>query len=505
MSDESDFYDPDNILRALKLQDFDDLYEKYKDHPATTVLNDSDYNDADYAEKISEIVLSRSNEVDFISSCSCGHLNGNFFDGEVCPKCNTPVVNEMLSLGGNYPVRVWVRTPSALKYKKMLHPMVYLWLEKWTGYGGRQTKDRAKIKAYICDILDPSRPLPDFMKGWVTEHQKKTGTPRGFDLLYECFDRFIISMMYEAPSNILRKTSANNTLRALSLYKDKLWVSYFPILFNSLHAIINNDGSVTDKKRYVDSTIRHVFHAASALSYLEYQTSSKVITEHRCHSEIFKIYQSLISYGNDINTKHLNGKTGLPRKHLFGARHHLSVRALISPIASAHHLDSIHLSWETAVNLFRPHLMGRLLDEFNLSPADANKKHHTALQTYDPDIDMLLNRFIKESPFNGIPILMCRNPSVSYLSVQLMYITVIKTDIADKTMSLSSRIASGYNADYDGDEMNLLLLPETESVKAWRNLHGSVNFMDRNYPSVTSHFSVMKSDLLALNGFLGEL
>lgn len=491
----------DPILRALKLKDLEALFEEYKDHPMTSVLNDSDYNDADYAEKISELVLSRANDVDFISSCACGHFSGNFYDGEICPKCDTVVVNEMTTTGGSYPTRTWVRAPKQLEHGWM-HPTAYMWLERWTSYGGKNTKDRAKIRSYIGDLIDPSKPLPDFMRPWVEEHQQATGTPRGFGLLYETFERFIHSMIHEAPANVTKKASTNNTLKALILYKDKLWVRHFPIMFNSLHAIINGEGSVTNKRRYVDSTVKHIFHAASALSYLEYQTGSRTMSDRRIHTEISKIYQSMISYYNSTTHKHINGKYGLPRKHVFGARHHLSVRALISPIASAHKLDDVHLSWETGVNLFRPHIMGRLMHEFGLTPSEAFNKHHAALQTYDKDIDKLIKRFIKESPFRGVPVLVCRNPSVSYLSVQLMYLTQVKTDVADRTMSLSSRILSGFNGDYDGDEMNLLLLPETESIEAWKDLHGSVNFMDRNQPSVTKHFGIMKNDLLSLNGFL---
>lgn len=494
-----------SVYRAVKTGTLNALWNRYKDHPATQVLNDIDFSDADYAEQLSELILSKASEVDFISSCTCGHLTGNFYDGEICPKCGEPVVNEMYHNGGNYPVRTWIRAPEELKYGWM-SPIIYIWLEKWTSYNGRATKDRSKVQAYVRDILDPTRPLADFMKGWVQEAIERTGTPRGFNFLYENFERFIYSMLHEAPPNIIRKSSTANFFKAITLYKDKIWVRQFPILFNSLHAIINKEGSVTDKKRYVDSTVRHVFQAASDLSQISHRIDMNTISDRAFNSGIFRVYQNMMSYYADIQVKHLSGKTGLPRKHLFGARHHFSARALISPIAGEHCLDEIHLSWECSVNLFRPHIIGRLMHEFGMTPRDAFMKHHAALQTFDPDIYALLNRFIKESPHErGIPVLVCRNPSVSYLSVQLMYLSVVKSDPSDKTMGISARNLSGFNGDYDGDEMNLQLILEMDAVKYFKPLHGSVNFIDRNTPSVTSHFSVMKLDCLAINGFLGTI
>lgn len=494
-----------NLYRVPRIPNFDKLWEKYKDHPSTHVLNDIDFSDADYPEQLSELILSKASEVDFISTCECGNLSGNFYDGEICPKCHTPVTNEMNHNGGNYPIRTWIKAPEELKYG-WISPVPYMWLERWTSYNGRSSKDRTKIQAYVRDLIDPTRPIPPFMEKWVTERIEATGTPRGFNFLYENFDRFIQSMIYEAPPTFIRKAMTSNLFKAIMLYKDEMWVKQFPILFNSLHAIIGSEGSVTNRKRYVDSTVRHVFQAASDLSQIEHRMDMNTISDKAYNSGVFRVYQNMMSYYNDIQLKHQSGKTGLPRKHLFGARHHLSARTLISPIAGEHYLDEIHLSWECSVNLFRPHLIGRLIYEFGMTPRDAYSKHHAALQTFDPDIYALLNRFIKESPFDrGVPILVCRNPSVHYLSVQLMFLGKVKTDPADKTMGISARNTSGFNADYDGDEMNLLVIPEVAAVPFFKNLHGSVNMIDRNTISVTGHFGVMKLDTIALNGYLGTI
>lgn len=490
-----------SLYRVLKTSNFTKLYNDSRDHPATHVLNDIDFSDPDYAEQMSELVLSGASEVDFLSTCACGHLTGNFYDGEVCPICHEVVVNEMQQQSGRYPTRTWLAAPPELKHG-WLSPVIYIMLEKWTAYNGKATKDRTKIQAYIRDLLDPTRPLPDFMKGWVEERVKITGTPRGFNFLYENFDRFIQSMLYEAPPNVVKKSITANLMKMLILYKDDLWCTHFPILFNSLHAIINDASSITNKRRYVDATVRHVFQSASDLSQLAQQTELGIISPKNYHSTVFKVYQNMMSYHCDIQDKQLSGKTSLPRKHIWGARHHLSSRSLISPISGQHTIDEIQPSWGCMVNMFRPHLMGRFMFEFNLTPRAAFAKHHEALQRYDPDVHMLLERFIVECPAPGIPVLVCRNPSVSYLSVQLMYIKNIKTDPSDTTMSISSRILSGFGGDFDGDDMNAQLLPEMGSLAAFHNLHGSVNSMDRNLLGVTKHFGIMNADAVTYNSWL---
>ena len=67
---------------------------------------------------------------------------------------------------------------------------------------------------------------------------------------------------------------------------------------------------------------------------------------------------------------------------------------------------------------------------------------------YDPLIHQFMEELIAEARSGkGIPILLNRNPSLKRLSIQRLYLTKVKTNVRDKTISLSVLILKGYNAD----------------------------------------------------------
>ena len=65
------------------------------------------------------------------------------------------------------------------------------------------------------------------------------------------------------------------------------------------------------------------------------------------------------------------------------------------------------------------------------------------------------NTGVFHKPLFGIPCILQRNPSLNRLSAQYFGISLVKTDVMDRTISKSVLTIRGSNSDFDGDEENL--------------------------------------------------
>jgi hypothetical protein len=76
------------------------------------------------------------------------------------------------------------------------------------------------------------------------------------------------------------------------------------------------------------------------------------------------------------------------------------------------------------------------------------------------------NDMVFHKPLNGIPCILQRNPTLNRLSAQFFGLSVVKTDLMDRTISKSVLAIRGSNSDFDGDEENLDLPQGEEIVNA---------------------------------------
>ena len=91
---------------------------------------------------------------------------------------------------------------------------------------------------------------------------------------------------------------------------------------------------------------------------------------------------------------------------------------------------------------------------YNISPSEANARWERAIAKKDPRICEILDNMIKASG-NGIPILINRNPTICYGSIQQAF-CIGYTDTL--TMSVSLQSLKPLAADFDGDVLNILFI-----------------------------------------------
>lgn len=493
----------DTTLRVLKIVDMDRAFTQSYD---PIVLNRYDFSNPDYATQISDAVHSsvRVGDVDFVARCECGRLHGNYYFGSTCPKCHTEVRYDTFAADGHLQHKAWIELPDTIP--GWLNPAVAGVLMRWLRYKSSGTKyvnkttgdianknDVAKGN-YIEDILDVTTPIPEELRCVIDG--------KGFKYFYNNFDRIMNFFLYDdrAP-RCARKQNNDVMAYFLKANRNRIFCRYIPILSSALHPIIMAEGQSENRNQYVEKHAQFVNTAAAALSYYAHSGWRKKLAN---GDEIatFKAYQCMLAYEYEISQNHLSKKKSIPRMHIFGSRLHFTFRGVITQIIGMHSMDELHLPWPIAVNLLRVHIWSRLVRQ-GYSSGEAMAIQQSAIQCYDERIAKMMDEFIDECPFKGLPVWFDRNPSIQPGSIQLMFVTKIKKDPYDKSIGFSAMACPLPNADYDGDEMNGLLIIEMDAVKDFMAMHPANLYLSPNAPEVTSMIKIPVNMLISANHFLG--
>lgn len=435
-------------LRIWHELDCDRVFEKSRD---TVILNRFNFSEPGYAQTLSELIFSRAADLDFIARCSCEHLQGNFFIGQVCPECNTIVTMDMESATGHLEHKAWLECPKEIK--GWLNPSAFFVLSKWLTYGKRvasnytnqkgeiATRGKMKKGNYLEDILDVTTPNPPEIADAIPGS--------GFNYLYDNFD-YIMEYFLTTHKKTASKKGVLKIRDYIDKYRKTIFCRYYPVLSSSLHSVVMSEGNRENRKRYVDKFCQYVQHAAETLAYLEFsprKNKSPMDIEEATYSAL----QDIIAYSSVIATAQLSAKRAIPRMHMFGSRLHLSFRSVIAPITGQHCIDELHIPFAVGCNTFRVDIIGRLMRNHNMLLKDAYNRQQNALVKFDKLIYEIMMSFIQECPFKGIPVLWIRNPVVRVGGVELMFVTRIKPDLDNETIDMSALACPFSNADFDGD------------------------------------------------------
>lgn len=425
-----------NTVRVLRLVDHDAQFDMNVNKAGSNpvILNLEDLSAPDYIERLNDLISSDGAGSDFLAKCQCGNLEGNNRIGMRCPVCHTEVAVSNLLDEDHLICRNWLSCPKEL-INGWMAPKIYLNIAEWLTYDKRR-------RNYLDDILDVDSPVPFELMDVVTG--------KGFHYLYENFDRLMDYFIYNHPI-ISKKPDTAAMKLCLQLNRERVFCHYIPILNSALSPYDKESAGSTNKKRYTDTTADNIRRAAISLSRFHYSTKKKnrlLMAE----QTVYKAFKDIVAYVEESTKKYISHKKAIPRTHIFGSRFHLSFRAVVTPIVKPHRYDELHVPIKLAVNTFRVQIYNRLFHRHNLNINQAVEKLHRALQIVDPDIINILKDLIDESPFPGIPCLWNRPPSIRDGSVMLKYITEIKEDINDSTVSITPVDAALPNLDFDGDQ-----------------------------------------------------
>lgn len=452
---------------------------------------------------LEELFMDGSKDLNFIASCDCGALTGNYYEGLTCRTCGTVV---RTNFAAELKFRAWLHIPPMVDdpndptyIPPLLHPAIASILNAWLG-----EFDRSKI---LTALLDPAVTLP--------ARVIQAGVGQGYKYFYMNFDNIMRYFLEEFPKTKLGSNSkAQHVKMMLETYRDRVFVRYFPILNNSLH-VITNSGTM----QLGDSSTQFIMAMHNQLNNLIYSHMNRPIKPHHIDQYMCEIFTQAQNYTNSIINDKLVSKKGFIRKCVLGSRLHCSARAVIVPIAGEHASDEVYLPWKMGIGLLKLEILNLLKNRYGYTLKAALDKYYRATTAYDQDIDEIMQTLIRECREltevyvehlgttvhpKGLPMLIGRNPTLRVGSIMLYYATKVKTDVDDDTLSISSRMARAPNFDFDGDAMHVLAIKEMDQLKELIKLHTSIVMVGGRSPGLSGDVAITRQETLGLMTWLSD-
>jgi len=400
-----------------EILDFEKLYQSDPDAQSLICANGTSKNVM--MESLKALCLDGSKDLNFTASCECGRLSGNYWDqadGVECKYCHTKC---QTNFARKLKFRGWLEVPEYAP--PVLHPKVYAILSKWLG-----SVNKKSIMEYL---LDPTLELPEKLVGKVGQ---------GASYFYQHFDELMNFFLndYQPLKTGAAPQRAKYIPDFLRIYRHMLFVRHIPIMNQSMH-MITKSGTM----QYADECLEFVLQAMAELNLLQTVYNSGVMSDKHIDQRLFEFLKAMVNYAEAISKKQLTGKRGIIRHITLGSRFHCSFRGVISPLYGVQQLDELHLPWKAAVIVYRLEIINILVNRMGYTVPEAIKKHEYAENNYDPLVDQIFQTLIKEcqdtTGLPGMAVTFGRNPTLAIGSIYLLFVTKVKPDINDTTISLS--------------------------------------------------------------------
>lgn len=411
-----------------------DLIEKYYLDPSASIL---------------DLIFSKSEgNIGYEPTCECGAFVGKVYENHVCPHCLTTVSSDFTS---NFKPTNWVTIPEDMP--PVIHPRFYILLrslggrnrDRKKGSRGQVKKQNVKIIDYV---LDPEEILPpDLAEGIHGQ---------GFTYFHQHHPEIMAYLLLQHPK--YSKTDA--ALACWELYQklveeDNLFVRSLPLLNPIFHPM-----HIRGRSKTMDKTSDLIMPAIINLVQSSYTNRHLVTSPRYADRELWSIFSKYIAYIKKIMETKIGDKFAIVRRHNVAARFHFTGRGVITPITDRHMGDEIYIPWNIGMMIFQLEIINLLTNRKDFTFTEAIDYFYTHINEYSDTLDWCFKTLIKECQTKGIPSMLNRNPTLIRESFRAMFITRVKIDVNDRTLSVPPRIAKGFNADHDGDELNLFIPKE---------------------------------------------
>ena len=119
-------------------------------------------------------------------------------------------------------------------------------------------------------------------------------------------------------------------------------------------------------------------------------------------------------YNSRIYTDYVISKTGIFRKHLYGARSPFTFRCTITCVPRPHKYNVVELPWSIGCTAYEPYIMNKLHQK-GFKYKDAHALIYRSIDSYDPTISEILDELVEESSYKeGLPVSMQRNQNEGF-------------------------------------------------------------------------------------------
>lgn len=452
------------------------LNEEFKKvHRPIYFVNDFDVANQADEERLSTLLFTHysAETLDIQPKCLCEKTEGEHRLYEICKYCDQPVdyVTER-------PLEsiLWIRRPAGIE--AFIAPSIYRKLDKHI------LKIKGKFSA-LQWLIDPHYTVKRAEVNDAVEAFLALQLPRGINAFHNHFDEIVDAILVDPTLKMegMKRRSRKlltGTLQHVKLsrrwiqeHRDKIFTHFLPIP-SALAFVIERPGN--GNLRYVDSkAFTTCIDAIRTIQSIEHSVFPLAIDDKE--SRVAKANRLMAEYFLGVYTSKLSQKEGLARSDIYGSRLDFTARAVITSVTGPHHDQDIHFPWALACELFKLVIHNKLLRR-GYSINESQLMIEGAMGTWHPVIDAIFDEILKGQP----SILFQRNPTLGKLSGQLLNIVKIYRDLNIRAIGLSDRILRFFNADFDGDQMNVILFRDKTSKEAFQRLAPKTGAFDINQP-----------------------
>ena len=431
----------------LQVKNLKELYDNLRDKPL--IINDHRTSSVEDKNFIKDLIYTKYDN-DVLSSvprCNCpSHASpiiGADRQGEWCPNCRSRVSSkfddELQSI-------LWVRSPQGVS--PFINPRI--WYAIKNALGNR----RVNILLWLCNT---SYNLKSGTKPDILTKIEALGVKRGYNNFIHNFDHYIelITEMKE----FRRKPGIINLKKFIKNNRDKIFSNHLPLPNRALFVV----EPTNVEKTYMDLIGIGAIDAIAMMTSID--VPGQGVALHARENRVAKFLSNMVDYQVNYLRKNIAKKPGSYRKNMVASRMAPSFRAVITSITAPHDFEQIIIPWNIAMTIFQPHIENILLKN-GLSANEILEIFNKYINRYDERLYKLMMKIIYDYTEKGFPTLWNRNPTLGRSSILMMFISDIKKDVNDPTVSMSIGIVTLFNADFDGKQAS----PSLNLVNCWKSL-----------------------------------
>lgn len=361
-------------------------------------------------------------------SCWCGETKGAINEGIVCPKCDR-VCKEV---GDDFSIFGWIEID---KEYAVIQPSIYASLNDFFGRSKIIKDKHTKVGSVLQNMLDFDKEIDQ--NGFITGYKEKPNEPFYGIGMIEFRKRYNEILEY-----YYKKNKKREQYEYLLKVRDLTFVNSIPVFTTLLRPM-----DITAGTMYYEKTNGYYNMMVSLVAGINKNKRQKDRAPKLKNQQLYRLQMKFMMLYNEV-IEILSGKKGQVR-NLVSGRFNFSSRSVIVQNPSLR-IDQVELPYVELVLTMQQQIINILHKTYNISFQDAYERWFDAIGEVDDTIVNIINDIIKSTP-DGIPVIINRNPTISFGSIMQCFCVGINFNF---TMSTSLQILVPLAADYDGDQLN---------------------------------------------------
>ena len=333
-------------------------------------------------------VYDNSETISTKPQCDCGNLSGRYLVGTLCSDCGTKCTEPHEKVK---PL-LWLKVidPNV----KFLNPTFWMMMCKLM-------HKNIDYMRYLCDTkYNPPVELPDYIVG-IKELLKDVRT---YPNTIKNIPNILVYLMNHSKfKDHDKQLTIKMMLDMYHKHKDDLYSNYLPIINKKLFVVEN-----TTKGKFMNLANSDILDVV--MTWLKVCAEGE-ISERKLSNTMGNVLSNLSNLYNTYFKEYIVKKTGIFRKHVYGARSHFTFRNVIVSVPGKHEHDALTVPWVVGLTAFRPHILNKLVKR-GYTFKEANNLIYRSIKKYNQVISDILDELIKDAPEGKIRLLTHRNPNM---------------------------------------------------------------------------------------------